>query len=183
MKGIVAYTYLLTWPSGLKYYGVRYAKGCKPSELLETYMSSSRHVRELIKNEGRPAAEVRRVFNDVDRARQWETKVLKRLKVVHSETWVNKTDNFTVAPELCDHGWSIASRQKSSASHKNKPGPNRGRKFSEETKMKMRLAQLGKKRPDQSQRMKGNTLFAGRCHTQTTKLAMSASHAARNNKE
>lgn len=89
------YTYLLRWTSiNQSYYGVRYAENCQPEDLFRSYFTSSDAVTALIESVGMPdIIQIRRVFEDAESARQWEHKVLRRLKVVNSEQWVNKTDN------------------------------------------------------------------------------------------
>jgi hypothetical protein len=96
------YTYLIGWPDHNKwYYGVRYANNCNPAELWITYKTSSKFVNEFVKLHGEPSIiEVRKVFNSKELARLWEHKVLKRLKVVKSNKWLNKTDNKSIEP-LC----------------------------------------------------------------------------------
>lgn len=47
------YTYLLIHKStGKWYYGVRYAKNCKPSDLMRTYFTSSNEIKTIIKQQG-----------------------------------------------------------------------------------------------------------------------------------
>ena len=49
----IPYTYLLTHvQTGKKYYGVRFAKGCNPSDLFITYFTSSKYVKSLIEEYG-----------------------------------------------------------------------------------------------------------------------------------
>jgi hypothetical protein len=45
--------------------------------------------------------EVRRIFDDITKARLWENTVLRRLKVIYRDKWLNKTDNISIAPECC----------------------------------------------------------------------------------
>ena len=94
------YTYLIGWPElGRWYYGVRYAKNCHPDDLWNPYKTSSNSVNEFIINYGPPAIKIiRKVFQSVDKARLWETKVLRRMQVVESDSWLNKTDNKSIAP-------------------------------------------------------------------------------------
>jgi hypothetical protein len=94
------YTYLIRWPQlNISYYGVRYAQDCNPSDLWNPYKTSSHHVKEFIKENGEPTViQVRKVFKDVMSARLWEHRVLKRMKVVSSDKWLNKTDNKSIAP-------------------------------------------------------------------------------------
>ena len=128
---IKAYTYSITFLiTGQIYYGVRYAKGCHPSELGRRYMSSSKTVKRLISEYGieKFNFKVRKVFNDPKKARDFETKVLQRLKVKQNSKYLNKHDNTFV--KCFDH-----------AGEKNPifgtPAPNRGKKHMPETVQKM----------------------------------------------
>jgi len=87
------YTYYLRNKiTGEKYYGVRYAKGCHPSELWVTYFSSSKYVLQRIVEYGRASfeAEVRKEFETVAKARNWEERVLRRLNILRREDWLNQ---------------------------------------------------------------------------------------------
>lgn len=97
----MAYTYLIGWSDLDKwYYGVRFAKSCNPVELWKSYFTSSKHVQEFRKQYGEPdVIKVTKEFNNVDDARLWESKVLKRLNVVESDRFLNKTDNVSIDPE------------------------------------------------------------------------------------
>jgi len=94
------YTYLIGWPEhNLWYYGVRYANNCNPSEFWVNYKTSSKHVKDFIAEYGDPSIkQIRKVFNNRDKARLWENKVLKRLKVINESKWLNKTDNKSIEP-------------------------------------------------------------------------------------
>jgi hypothetical protein len=100
------YTYLIGWSKHkLYYYGVRYANTCEPSELWVTYFTSSKHVKEFTKNNGDPdIISVRKTFDDIDSARSWETKCLRRLKVKDRTDFLNKTDNISISKESADKG-------------------------------------------------------------------------------
>lgn len=100
------YTYLIGWSTHeVYYYGVRYANGCEPSELWTTYFTSSKHVKEFAKNNGDPdIVSIRKTFNDVDSARIWETKCLRRLKAKDRLDFLNKTDNISISKESADRG-------------------------------------------------------------------------------
>ena len=102
----IPYTYLIKCvPNNTYYYGVRYAKNCNPSDLLNTYFTSSKHVKNLIFEYGIENFEfsIRKVFNDVKLAQKWESKVLKRMNVVKRSDFINKTDNKSISLELCGH--------------------------------------------------------------------------------
>ncbi|MGZ4850601.1 MAG: hypothetical protein ACXV2C_04395 [Candidatus Bathyarchaeia archaeon] len=89
------YTYLIGWSHLDKwYYGVRYRKGCHPGDLWKPYRTSSKIVKQFIRDHGEPdVIEVRRTFVDKKAATIWEHKVLKRLKVNITDKWLNKTYN------------------------------------------------------------------------------------------
>lgn len=94
------YTYLIGWPEhDFWYYGVRYANGCHPDDFWVTYYTSSNKVKEAIIKYGNPTIkQIRKTFTDKSVARLWENRVLKRMKVVNSSRWLNRTDNKSIAP-------------------------------------------------------------------------------------
>lgn len=96
------YTYLIGWKNSNKwYYGVKYSKDSDPEKFWKEYFTSSVHVDEFRKKYGEPdVIQIRRIFSDKQKARNWEHKVLKRMKVVTNESWLNKTDNKCFDPDL-----------------------------------------------------------------------------------
>lgn len=88
------YTYLIGWTQHKKYYyGVRYAKKCDPSDLWNTYFTSSASVLEFRELYGEPdIIEIRKTFQSSMAARAWEERVLKKMKVVLREDFLNKHD-------------------------------------------------------------------------------------------
>jgi hypothetical protein len=86
------YTYLIGWSTqDFWYYGVRYAQNCNPDDLWVSYFTSSKYVKEARYMYGDPdVIQIRKTFNDQKNAVLWETKVLKRLKVLKSDKWLNK---------------------------------------------------------------------------------------------
>ena len=92
---IYPYTYLIGWSQHDRwYYGVRYAKGCHPSELWTNYFTSSKYVKMYRDMYGEPdVIEVRRTFSDTMKAMEWENRVLRRMKVVEDVRWINATTN------------------------------------------------------------------------------------------
>src|SRR5688500_5384682 len=93
----IPYTYLIGWKDLNKwYYGVRYGKGCCPSDLFIKYFTSSKHVKKFISINGMPdVIQIRKTFTSIHKARNWEIKVLKRLNVKEKEYFLNKTDHLT----------------------------------------------------------------------------------------
>lgn len=99
---MIPYTYLIGWAEQNKfYYGVRYSQECDPSDLMTTYFTSSPKVLEMIESHGLPdIIQVRKTFTDTKRARLWEHKVLRRMKVIKSDKWLNRTDNKSIEPQV-----------------------------------------------------------------------------------
>lgn len=87
----IPYTYVLNCPNGKRYYGVRYAKNCNPTDFWVLYFTSSPIVKEIINHFGKDSFtfEVRKTFTSASAAKVWEHKVLRRLKVNLNDNWVN----------------------------------------------------------------------------------------------
>ena len=98
----VYFTYLIGWSQENKfYYGVRYAKNCNPSDLWTKYFTSSKYVMEFRQQYGEPdIIQVRKTFNNKEKARMWEEKVLRRIKIKSDTKWLNKTDTPMKLPIL-----------------------------------------------------------------------------------
>lgn len=92
------YTYLLGWKKENKfYYGVRYSKKSKIEDVGVTYFSSSKYVKLFIEKHGLPdIIEIRKIFNNKEDAIQWESRVLKRLKIPNNDNYLNRWDNSIV---------------------------------------------------------------------------------------
>ena len=94
----IPYTYLIGWPElNLWYYGVRYSNNCHPNDLWVSYFTSSKYVTENVSKYGNPSVrQIRKTFKNsktpVKDAREWERRVLQRMKVVLKEEWINKHD-------------------------------------------------------------------------------------------
>lgn len=95
------YTYRITWSALNKhYYGVRFAKGCTPDDLFVTYFTSSKYVASYIKEHGYPdIIQVRKVFvgeDSINRAREWEHRVLTKLNVTDRDDYINKSTGKSI---------------------------------------------------------------------------------------
>ena len=88
----IPYTYLLKCPDGRAYYGVKYGKDANPDTFWSKYFTSSAVIQEMRKEYGDDAFtyEIRRTFDTVEQAQDWEEKVLTRLNVSSNPKWVNK---------------------------------------------------------------------------------------------
>lgn len=102
----IPYTYYLYHkPTGTKYYGVKFAKNADPELFWKSYFTSSSIIRELIANHGLEGFvfEIRKTFDDPDKAVLWESKVLRRLDVANKLDWANRHipgEQFR-GPETC----------------------------------------------------------------------------------
>jgi len=100
---IKSYTYLVGWTKlNLWYYGVRYKQGCSTNDFFTVYFTSSKLIHALMLTHGLPdVREIRRTFDNVKKALVWEQTVLRRLKVLRDEKWLNQNVsgaiNFTPA--------------------------------------------------------------------------------------
>lgn len=100
------YTYLIGWKKLDKwYYGVRFAKGCDPSEFWKEdgYFTSSKYVDKFRKHHGEPdVIEIRNTFKCVDKARKWEGRVLKRMGVIkeNDTKWLNQNNSIAISSKV-----------------------------------------------------------------------------------
>lgn len=128
------YTYVIKHrPTGKVYYGYRSANRVDPADdLWKLYFTSSPKVRQLIEETGVDSfdVEIRRVFETKEKASAWETKVLRRCRVLEDDRWINQNIAGYIVP-------TEESRKKISEYHKGKPK-------TDSHIQKMQLAQKGK---------------------------------------
>jgi hypothetical protein len=98
------FTYLLGWKSYNKfYYGVRYKDNVDELSLGTTYWSSSTYVKDFIVNFGYPdIVEIRKKFDTKEKARNWETKVLRKIRKNNPDMWLNKSNNDSFGGIIMD---------------------------------------------------------------------------------
>lgn len=112
------YTYLIRHrPTDRVYYGVRSANKVDPEQdLWHHYFTSSPKVQQLIEETGRDSfdVEIRRVFETREQAIAWETRVLRRCRVLEDDRWINQNVAGYIIP-------TEESRRKISEFHKDKP--------------------------------------------------------------
>lgn len=132
-----AYTYLIKFkPTGQYYYGSRYKNvrlGINPEDdLMITYTTSSKDINSLIAEHGIEAFEweVRRTFDTPEQATAWETRVLRRCRVLEDKKWLNGNIAGHILP-------TEQSRKKISEAHSGKPK-------TEEHKKNLSKSQKGK---------------------------------------
>lgn len=143
--------YIFHKPTNQHYYGARWAKNSDPSDFWKTYFTSCREVKCLIEKYGVESfnVQIRRVFNTGEEARQWEHRVLKRLKVSKRKDWINKTNG---QPPVCNFsrmgqglGRKLSNKHKESIS-KGNSGKLKGKSQSIEHRQKAANTRLGSKR-------------------------------------
>ena len=128
------YTYLIKHrPTGKVYYGYRSANKVEPKEdLWKYYFTSSPRVQQLIEETGVDSfeVEIRQIFETKEQASAWESKVLRRCKVLTDNRWINQNVAGYIVP-------TKESNRKISEFHKGKPK-------SEEHKKRLSASQKGK---------------------------------------
>jgi len=104
-------------------------------DLWQYYFTSSPKVQQLIEETGQDSfdIEIRRVFETKEQAVAWETRVLRRCRVLEDDRWINQNVAGYIVP-------TEESRKKISEFHK-------GKAKSEEHKEKIRQGNIGKKKP------------------------------------
>jgi len=142
----VPYTYYLEWADGTKYYGVRYAKDCHPSDLFVTYFTSSGYVADYIKENGMPdIIEIRKTFTGKDKINEsinWEKRVLDRLNAANRPDYLNKRNSKGINYSDPDVSFK---RNKNMKKAINLPAAKQKRKITDslpETKEKRRMAAI-----------------------------------------
>lgn len=106
------YTYLLKHvPTNTYYYGVRW-KNVRLSRSPEEdfwiyYFTTSKRVHKIIEQYGKESFlfEIRRTFESAHTAREWESKVLRRMRVLDKpHLWLNRTNNKAILNEQHPRG-------------------------------------------------------------------------------
>ena len=143
----IPYTYYLYHvPTGKKYYGMQHGRVANPMNLWKTYFSSSKKVKALIDKYGKDSfiAEVRKTFTTAEDCRLWEQTVLVRIKAIEKDDWLNQSlahgKFYSIGPKDENHKRKIGIGNLGNTSGKANKGSTRG----PETKLKQRIAKLGK---------------------------------------
>ena len=162
---MIPFTYLLKHvPTNRYYYGVKFEKGCYPNDFWTKYFTSSKKVKNLIKRYGKKSFifEIRKTFKTQKQARDWEHKVLRRMKVIYRNDFLNETDNISTNPKVLSK--SLKKFYKHTKHHRI------GAKHTEEAKRKISMAKTGKNNPRY-----------GKKHTKVFKAFLSSINSGKNN--
>jgi NUMOD3 motif. len=147
--------YLFHRPTGKKYYGVKWAEGCHPNDLWTNYFTSSFKVVDLIERYGPDSfdVEVRRTFKTPEEAVLWECKVLRRLRVVSNDEWLNGSffdGKLYRNPSMLGRKHREDTKALMSTRQAGENNPMFGVKHTEEAKKK--ISEAGKGRPQSSEK-------------------------------
>ena len=166
------YTYLIGWSAQQKYYyGVRYSIDCTPADLWVKYFTSSPTVKAMRLIYGEPTVrQIRKIFIDKQSARLWETKVLRRMKVIRREEFLNKND--APAPPINNRIMLDSTKEKISLSNRGKPKSEEHKQKIKEARAKQVNTRKGQKHTE-SAKQKIKEARAKQITTDETKQKMS----------
>lgn len=115
---------------------------CQKERLWLDYKTSSNYVKHFAKINGDPdVIQIRQTFNDVDKARKYESSVIRRMKMPENPKWLNRTDNISISVEDALKGSKVP----------RKP-------VSEETRRKISLSKIGMKQTTEANLKRSLTL-------------------------
>lgn len=97
----IYYTYLIGWKLQNKwYYGSQYGKKANPKNLWKSYFTSSKKVKQFRESYGEPdVIEIRKTFNSSEKCREWEYRVLTKIKAAQKEHFLNATNSKGISNE------------------------------------------------------------------------------------
>jgi hypothetical protein len=135
------YTYLIGWSAIDRwYYGVRYGKGCHPTDLWTKYFTSSKYVALLRETHGEPdIITIDETFSNALDAVTYEKKILTVMDVINSPIWINRNIGGVWA-RISGFTHSEKSKQLMAIS-------STGIRHTTETRKKMSIAHTGKPHP------------------------------------
>jgi len=116
------FTYRIQFiPTGEYYYGVRYRKGCQPSDLWNKYFTSSKKVKNLIRKFGKDCftIEIRKTFKYPEEAILWEHRVNRYTK--EWTNYLNESDAKHQGSKYSSSGGLVSKNQKSGLHNPKKP--------------------------------------------------------------
>lgn len=92
MNIYIPFTYIIGWSEHKQfYYGCKYAQGCQPSDLWESYFTSSEYVEDFRKENGEPdIIRIHRTFSDGKECVEFEHKYLSKIDAKNNILFLNK---------------------------------------------------------------------------------------------
>ena len=158
-------------------------------------------VKEYREKYGEPdVIEIRQTFNDSLQAREWEHKIIDKMKMCQNDRWLNKgngqppgiawnkgltkeTDErlLKLSDSISRNSWNKGLTKETderlkihSETMSNKPSPNKGKVFSEEWKESLSQSHLGNHHSDETKKKMSQTR-KGRKHSEEHTRAISQS--------
>jgi len=157
------FAYLITSKiDGSRYYGIRYSRDADPIQLWTTYFTSSPVVESYIQKYGVDSfkVEVRKVFETVEQALNWEHRLLTRIDAANRRDWLNMSNGYKCWGARKELGYKVSKETKKKLSQyaKNRTGEHwknwkesrMGRSQTEETKKKIGDANRGRKQSEEA---------------------------------
>lgn len=94
MNIYIPFTYIIGWSKHKKfYYGAKYAQGCQPSDLWESYFTSSDYVKEFRKENGEPdIIKIHKVFIDKNSCVEFEHQYLTKIDAKNHPLFLNESN-------------------------------------------------------------------------------------------
>lgn len=95
MSIYIPFTYIIGWSEHKKfYYGSKYAKGCQPSDLWESYFTSSEYVKKFREEFGEPdIIRIHRTFADKESCISFEFDYLTKIDAKNNSLFLNKSNS------------------------------------------------------------------------------------------
>ena len=88
------FTYIIGWSQHKKfYYGAKYAQGCQPKDLWESYFTSSEYVKEFREENGEPdIIKIHRTFSDANSCVLFENLYLTKIDAKNHPLFLNESN-------------------------------------------------------------------------------------------
>lgn len=161
------YFYIIGWTEHDTWYqGIQYGQKAHPSNLWNTYFTSSRYVAEFRQEHGEPDVIETLPLGSAEEAIAEEIRYQRECDVLNDPRWLNKNINGGIV-------FDTEVRKRMSASKKGKPPNNKGKPHSQEARAKISAAQKGNPRSNEirakiSQSLRSNSMkyeMNGMCKT------------------
>lgn len=91
MNIYIPFTYIIGWSKHKRfYYGAKYAQGCQPKDLWESYFTSSEYVKSFREEHGEPdIIKIHRIFSDKDSCVSFENEYLTKIDAKNHILFLN----------------------------------------------------------------------------------------------
>ena len=143
------------------YGGVKFAKYCKPSDLLTTYFTSSKIVKKLLLEKHEFVIEQIIEFDNKEDAIDFEELLLQMVDAANSNNWYNQAIGKAINPDIvrqsCTEKYGVENWMYTEAAKQAGLGFKEGNTFgcftrSEDTKQRMSIASTGRNFTDEHKR-------------------------------